>query len=65
MFLVSGAERRTTNATWTARDIARGGGGDAGGNDYDDVAKVGSADRGNFPPGDRAHKENARFGSPL
>jgi hypothetical protein len=35
------------------------------GADYDDVAKVGAADRGNFPPGDQAHKDKAQFGSPL
>jgi hypothetical protein len=33
------------------------------GANYDDVAKVGAADRGNFRPDDRANKDKAQFGS--
>jgi hypothetical protein len=46
-------------------NIVRGGGDDAGGKDYDDAAKVGAADRGNFRPGGRAHKDKAKFRSPF
>jgi hypothetical protein len=31
------------------------------GQDYDDVAKVGATDRGNFRPGDQANKNKARL----
>jgi hypothetical protein len=37
----------------------------AGGKDYDDVAKVGTADRGNFRPDEQAHKDKARLGPPF
>jgi hypothetical protein len=55
-------ENHKTQRGRQARDIARGGGGDAGGKDYDDVAKVGAADRGNLRPGSQAHKDKAQFG---
>jgi hypothetical protein len=65
MFFVSGAEEEPQHAKSgrQAQDTARcGGDGDAGGKDYDDVAKVGASDRGNFRPDDRTNKDTAQFG---
>jgi hypothetical protein len=58
-------ENHKTQRGRQARDIVRGGGGDAGGKDYDDVAKVGMADHDNFQPGDRTHKDKAQVGPPF
>jgi hypothetical protein len=63
MFFVSAPKRTIKRKTGRqAQDIARGGGDDAGGKNYDDVAKVGVADRGDFRPDGQAHEDNARFG---
>ena len=62
MFFVSGAEEEHKTQERNASKRHRLAAAMMQGADYDDVAKVGAADRGDFRSGDRAHKDKAQLG---